>query len=269
VKPTSIICLGPPNTGKSTLMSTVAKIVPPERVKLITLRAKESSSWGYQKYGLADSGSVIIDDEWRPDLGMFKATGYRNLLQELVNLYRSDKYDAVIVDPLTDAFDLASHDILAQDKVATPKDLDGKNASLAYYGAMRKKSVNIVRDLAMLTVGPHPKWVLTAIHTQPVAEENIVKSNKQHSDARARGARFEGDVLPQMEGGYKYDMVGEFALKLYTRVKTSPSKLPEYLVQVTADSRRFAGLGVAPALESKHLPNDLAEIIKAIEGAND
>jgi len=248
-------------------MSSIAEIVAPERIKLITLRAKERDSWGYRKYGLDETATVIIDDGWQPDLGMFKATGYRDLLKTLVNAYRSDEYDAVILDPLTDAFDLASHDLLAQDRVATPKDLDGKNASLAYYGAIRKKSIAIVKDLTMLTVGEHPKWVLTAVHTQPVSEENIIESKKKHSDAKARGARFEGDVLPQMEGSYKYDMMGEFAMKLFSRVKTSPTAGAEYLVQVSADPQRFAGVGIGPSLEEKYLANNLKVIMEAIENA--
>lgn len=269
MKPTSLICLGPPNTGKSTLMASIAEIIPVERVKLITLRAKERDSWGYRKYGLDEDAEVILDVEWQPDLGMFKAEGYKMLLMTLVDLYRSDKYDAVIVDPLTDAIELASHALLSQDRVATPKDLPGKNATLAYYGAIRKKSIQIVKDLSMLTVGPHPKWLLTAMHTQPVADENIIDSKKKHSDAKAKGARYEGDVLPQMEGGYKYDMMGEFTMKLFTKVRTSPNKTPEYMVQVTADAQRFAGTGIGPALDEKYLPNNLKAVIEAIEGAND
>jgi len=265
MKPTSLIALGPPNTGKSTLLASIAEIVPVERIKLVTLRAKERDSWGYRHYGLDKEAEVIIDVGWQPDLGMFKAEGYKHLLMTLVSLYKSEDYDAIILDPLTDAFDLASHALLAQDQVATPKDLPGKNASLAYYGSIRKKSVQIVKDLTMLTVGPHPKWVLTAVHTQPVAEENIIDSKKKHSDSKAKGARYEGDVLPQMEGSYKYDMQGEFTMKLFTRVKTSPNNPPDYLVQVSADAQRFAGIGVGPSLTDKYLPNNLKQIIEAIE----
>ena len=264
MKPTSILVLGPPGTGKSTLCASIAEIVDPSRVVLIALRAKERESWKYREHGLDVTATVILDDMWRPNLDMYQADGFKSLSMLLLALYRSDEVDAVVLDPLTDAFDLASHAMLAQDEVESPRELDGKNASIAYYGAFRKKCVQIVRDLTILTAAPHPKWVLTAIHTQPVVEENII-DKKATQAKQARGTRFEGDVLPMMEGGYKFDMPGAFAMKLYTRVKTHRTNQPEYLVQVSADPQRFAGLGIAGTIKEKYLPNNLPAILKAIE----
>lgn len=264
LKPTSIVVLGAPNTGKSTLMSSICDIVEPDRVALITLRPKEKHSFGYAKYGL--DGWVITDPGWKPDLDKYNADGYLALLRLIDELYDRDDIDAVILDPLTDAFDLAGHDILKADRVGTPKELPGKGA-LGYYGALRKKAHQIVSDLTMLTVAPHPKWVLTAIHTQPMNEEGIDK-NKKTSDKKAQGVRYEGDVLPMVEGSYKYDLAGDFALKLYTHVLVQPKKLPEYVVQAQADRERFAGVGVAPTLGHKFYPNYLPTIFDAIEKAN-
>lgn len=264
LRPTSLVVLGPPNTGKSTLMSSIAEIVDPSRIALITLRPKEHSSFGYVKHGM--DGVVITDPHWKPDLGKFKAEGYLRLLKAIDQLYESEDYDAVILDPLTDAFELASHDILKSDKVATPKDLPGKGP-LAYYGAMRKKAHQIVSDLNMLTVAPHPKWVLTAIHTQPAQDEGIDR-NKETSDSKAKGVRFEGGVLPMVEGSYRYDMAGDFAIKLYTHVEVKARKEPRYVVQVRADLERFAGIGVSPTLPHEYLPNHLPTIFKAIEATN-
>ena len=265
LEPTSIIVLGPPNTGKSTLMASICEVVDPERVALITLRPKEAHSFGYVKHGL--NGLVITDPKWKPDLDQFEATGYLELLKALDRLYSSTEYDAVILDPLTDAIELAGHDILKADRVGTPRELPGKG-SIGYYGSLRKKAHQLVSDLTMLTVAPHPKWVLTAIHTQPVAEEAMVDKNKKTSDKKAQGVRFEGDVLPMMEGSYKYDMAGDFAMKLYTHVLTQPKKLPQYVIQAQADHERFAGVGTAPMLDHKFYPNALPVLFDAIEKAN-
>jgi len=75
-------------------------------------------------------------------------------------------------------------------------------------------------------------------------------------------------VLPMVEGSYKYDLVGEFALKLYTHVEVPPNKPPQYVAQVRADKSRFAGIGVAPTLDHDFYPNSLPAIFEAIEKAN-
>jgi len=264
MKPTSILVLGPPGTGKSTLLASIAEIVPTERIALICLRAKERDSWKYREHKLDETATVILDAGWRPNLDMFTADGYRSLSMLLLDLYRSDEYDAVVLDPLTDVFELVAHSLLAQDEVESPRDLDGKNSGIAYYGAFRKKCVQIVRDLTILTAAPHPKWVLAAMHTQPVVDENII-DKKSTQAKKAKGTRYEGDVLPMMEGSYKFDLAGAFAMKLYSRVIAKPNAAPEFVVQVNADPKRFAGLGIAGTIAEKHLPNDLPSILGAIE----
>ena len=266
MKPTSILVLGPPGTGKSTLCASIAEVVKPERVALIALRAKERDSWKYREHGLDETATMILDGGWRPNLEMYQADGFRELSKLLLDLYRSDKVDAVIVDPLTDVFELVAHSLLAQDMVESPRDLEGRNSGIAYYGAFRKKCVQIVKDLTILTAAPHPKWVLAAMHTQPVVDENII-DKKGTAAKKAKGTRYEGDVLPMMEGSYKFDLAGAFAMKLYSRVVAKPNAAPEFVVQVNADPKRFAGLGIAGTLDDKfkHLPNDLPSILGAID----
>ena len=185
MNPCSVLALGAPNTGKSTLLASIANIVGPENVALIALRPKEKNSFGYVQYGTGEV-HVITDRKWQPDLDQWQADGYRRLLALLQNqMYDHKTLRAVIMDPLTDVVELASHNLLADEKVPTPRDLPGKNASLAYYGSARKKMVNLIKAGTELTVAPNPKFFLTAVHTKPIHDENMLAPNKTTTDVKA------------------------------------------------------------------------------------
>lgn len=259
--PTSIVVLGPPNTGKSHMAASIAEIVDPSRVMLLALRPKELQSGEYQRHNFP--WKCYFDENWVPDLDSYVASGFKDLLRDLRNLYTSSDYDAVIIDPLTDAFDLASHSLLAQERISTPGDLPGKGP-LRYYGDLRKKCQEIVKRVTLLTVGPHPKWVICPMHTRPADDGVDLNQGKPSQSKKAKGVRFEGDILPMLDGSYRYDMIGEFTVKLYTHVDIHFQRGVTYQVQVQADTEKFAGLGMLPhdADGEKFLPNHLPTILK-------
>jgi hypothetical protein len=136
---------------------------------------------------------------------------------------------------------------------------------MQYYGDIGRDARFFIQRLTMLTTAKRPKWVIATQHTRPASEEDLNK--KKHSDAKAKGVRFEGEVLPQMEGSYRYDMGGEFSIQLFTNLDKHYQRGTSYQIQVGPDRERHAAIGSAPQLSVNVLPNDMPSLVRAVDDA--
>lgn len=261
--------IGSPKSGKSTLLGSICELVPPEQVVLICPKPNEVNSHLYVRHGLNKEAHVFHDLRWRPAVGMYEADGYRQLMQFLVELYDRDDVRAVLLDPLTDAVQLAAHELLKAEQAATPRDL---RDSISFYGALRYRLRDLVQTLTTLASPALsvPKHVFVAVHAQPTKEEDIKKNPT--AEGKAKGVSYFGDVLPTIEGSYRQDIAGEFDMVGFTTIRhrseqVRPGKFERktnYLVQLRPDSERHAGVRLAPALEEKEFPNSLPVILQAV-----
>jgi hypothetical protein len=259
------VVLGPPKTGKTSLVASVLDLPDVDKVKVYTMRPKEASSYGYQIRNMRVD--VINDPLWLPEMvsgDKLKSTAFDEVLKEVVDFYYDDTYDAVIIDPLTDIFISAGHKILAQFGVTNPADIPGKG-SMQYYGDIGRLSRFFIQRLCMLTTAKRPKWVLATMHTKPVSEDTVTQ--KKSTDTKAKGIRFEGEVLPQMEGSYRYDLGGEFSIQVYTTVDIHYKDGINYRIQVTPDRERHAAVGAAPLLDVGTIPNTMKHLVKVVDDA--
>lgn len=259
--------IGPPKTGKSTILGSICDLVDPERVALLCAKPNERNSFLYRKHGLDDRAEIFTDPLWHPSIGSYEADGFERLYRRVVDLYKDDSVDAVLVDPLTDVGPLASHALMKGEKAPTPRDM---RDSIGFYGALKYKLKELVQAIVGLAAADHPKHVLVAVHARPLTEEDI--KGKPTAEAKAKDVSFFGEVLPMIEGSYRQDIAGDFDLVGYTRVtheydSRAKERRTNYIVQVTADPEKHGGSRLGAAISEKELPNDMRSILEAFLSA--
>lgn len=278
----SVLVLSPPGTGKSYFLGSICKVVPPERVLLLCPKPREKTSALYKKYGLTQRAEVYSDlASWNPERNRFEATAWRRLFDRVDSLLTDDKYDAVLLDPFTDAVTLLEHHILAPSKVASPGELANTQA---FYRQLADKSAEFMQRLTALadsSIAKSPKFVMVAMHVQPPKEAQVLSRAqgggiKESSDQLAEGVEYEGKVLPQMEGSYRRRMAGDFGLVVYGDVKSGTRMNPEtkkmesftdFRIQVRCSEERHAKMApiVSDAVPD-YLPNDFKTLFRYLKG---
>lgn len=263
----SLAYMGPPGTGKSSLLGSCGRLGP---CKLLATKPREANSWLYRETGIAPDAEVFFDPKWRPSLNMFEADAYVRLLQRLWELYEDETYDFILLDTFTDLVELAANELLKTEKAATPRDMGD---SMGFYGALRYKLREVTQAFTALQYAPKPKHVLVAVHTQPAKEDQVRKGTVVEStDNRSHGVEYEGNVLPMIEGGYRYKFAGEFDIVAFSDIRITKKivdrksvDVVEYIAQVSPDNDRHAKQSLAAVFANKELPNDFAEFLKILQ----
>jgi len=269
----SIVNIGAPGMGKSYFAGSVCEVVDPERVLLLVTKPREKSGWLYRKHGLTKRAIVFHDQGWNPSASKYVATAWKNLMTTLDNLYEDTDYDAIILDPGTDAIKLADHSLMAPHKVGSPGDLGDTRS---YYRQLKDKSQEFVDKLVGLSISDltkSPKHIIVTWHAQPPKED--INPNKASADQVGKGVEYEGKVLPMIEGSYRRKLAADFSCVAYAdilparRVMDKESKKlvqrdAEYVIQVIADADRHAKVADAPPMREKYLPNNFKALYDAV-----
>ena len=251
----SVLCLGPPGTGKSKLLGSAAEH---GKAVLLSLRANEPNSWAYTREGLDLSFNpatdLFVDNKWQPDLDLFEATAAMRFVQRLYELQEDTEYDIVLIDPLTDLSVICANLIVAKQKVAAISDLDDSRGA---YGRMRDMQRRITKLITSLQYAAKPKHVLVACHVQPAKEDE--RGNRE--------VTFSGEVLAALDGSYREHIAGEFQLVLHSRIvmegESYKDKKASYQVEVASNVKRHNKIALAPALEGM-LDNDFGVVMEAV-----
>jgi len=271
----SLVNIGGPGFGKSTFAGSICEVVDPERVLLMVTKPREKTGWLYKKYGLTQRAEVFHDQEWNPEANKFKATAWHDLMKRLDELYEDVDYDAIILDPGTDAIKLADHALMSPHKVGSPGDLGDTRS---YYRQLKDKSQEFVDKLVGLSISDltkSPKHIIVTWHAQPPKED--ITPGKASSDQVGKGIEYEGKVLPMIEGSYRRKLAADFSCQVYAEVlpaKKSMDKMSkklvdlpaQYVIQVMADGERFPKIADAPPMTQKYLPNDFKTLYNLIVG---
>ncbi len=272
----SIAVLGPPGTGKSTLLGSVGKYIDPAAVKLLATKPRESNSWLYRATGITAGAEIFHDPKWRPSAEQFEAEGWKRLVKRIWELHDDPNIRVVIVDPFTDVVTLAMHNILAPRKVASPNDTgDGQGV----YGTLRHRLKEITQALTALQFAKVPKHVLVAAHVQPAKEDVQLSRNqgggtKRSQDHASEGIEYEGNVLPMIEGGYRREFASEFDVVVYSDVVhrkvpvpgSAPRTESSYVLQVAPDVDRHAKHVLGPLSSTGPIRNDFMELLTTLKG---
>lgn len=284
IPPCSVVNLGAPGTGKSTLAASFCELIPPSETLLLVTKPGEEASFGYLKHGL--KAELYFDEGWLPTLKRFGYGAYLKLLTRVANLLSDEKYGLVIMDCGTDAVNLIEHTILGPSGIGSPGDLDNTQQ---FYRQLRDKAQELVGTAALLatTAAKRPKWVVIPWHVQPPKEGSYVKDPENPrgpkiktvaADEKAQGIEYEGMVLPQIEGGYRRKLAADVSIVVYHDVVTrNPTKeeyaagqrgkVTEFVMQVRPNEERHAKLRLARALPMEYLPNDATALVVALKEA--
>lgn len=265
----SFLLMGSPGTGKSTAAASIINVPGVEKVLVLGTKPRELNSFAYASEKFTKE--LFMDAKWRPSLGMFEADAYIRLMHRLFALFDDDQFDAVILDAGTDAYELASHELLKTEKSATPRDMKD---SMSYYGALGYKAKELTQAVTMLQFAPNrAKHVIVTMHTQP-AKEDSARGNET-ADKAGKGVEFEGNVMAAIEGRHRRTIAGEFDAVLFTDIKNEKKlvagKMQEstrYVLQVTPDNERHSKVCMAPLLKEKEIDNDLGVLFKLLTGVS-
>ena len=277
--PISMVILGAPGLGKSTLAGSVKELDQVDNVLLLVTKPGEEKSYLYQKYGLTEKAELFYDLDWNPTLGEFKAGAYLKLMKRLKSLQSDDIYDAVIIDPGTDAINLLEHHILEPQGVGSPGDLANTQN---FYRQLRDKAQEFVMYAHLLSTPlvKRPKFVLIPWHTQPPKEGMVVnmgqgmKEKQQSADQKGAGIEYEGMVLPMIEGGYRRKLAADVDLVVYCDIETKRQLDPktkkmvevvEHQIQVVPNKDRHSKVRIAPTLAGQMIPNNMKALLEAVE----
>lgn len=260
----SFLLMGPPGTGKSKTASTILNVTGVEKALVLGTKPRELNSYGYDSPKFKKE--LYFDARWRPSLGLFDADGYIKLMRRLYELYDDEEYDAIILDAGTDAYELASHELLKVEKAATPRDM---RDSMSYYGALGYKAKELTQSFTALQFAKKPKHIIMTMHTQP-AKEDSARGNTT-ADKAGSGVEYEGNVMAAIEGRHRRTIAGDFDTVLFTDIKNEKKldkgKMTEstrYVLQVRPDQERHAKIALGPLISEKEIDNDLGLLFKLL-----
>lgn len=277
----SYVIAGPGGTGKSSFLGSMAKYVKDtygKKTLLIATLPREIRSWKYQELGPDYLDRVIVEDEdWRPDLKRFNATGFQKTLEIEEWLYDNESYGAVILDNGTEHAEQAWHACLAPLSVSSPSEIEGRSRWLPYerLDAMLDQSV---KSLVSLTTHPTaPKFVGISWHIQAPKDDTVEgdgtggKTVKVSADNQAKGIEYEGEILPMIRGKYRRRLVNQVEAMLHTDIQQrqmlKDGKLVQdvsYMIQVRPNAERHVKLpGAMPGFT--FIPNDFESFVQVLK----
>lgn len=277
MQPLTIIALGGPGLGKSTLAGSICEVVPPNETLLIVAKPGEEKSFTYVKHGLDQSAELFFDMGWLPGLKRYKAGAYNKLLQRIVDLVDDTKFGAVIVDPGTDVVNMIEHCILEPHGKGSFGDLADTMGAYRSLGDMSQEFLMTASLLSSRLV-KRPKWVIIPWHVQPAKEGQYVKigqgqKEKQESaDEKAQGIEYEGVVLPMLEGRYRRKLAADVDVVVYCDLEVKKNLRTQvdevsYFIQAAPNKDRHAKVRGSPVLRGR-FPNNMQALIAAMEEAN-
>lgn len=265
----SLVVAGPPGTGKSWFLGSMAEKGP---TLLLATMAREAKSVRYQQHNV---DVVLLEDEkWRPTAGSFEATAFTSFLNIIEELLDDDHYHNIIIDSGTELGEHAWHEAMKVHGVASPAEMsDNRSRWLPY------EQLDILLDqavkgcVALTSLPPKPKNVAFSWHTQPPKDDTVEQGGtKKSADNRGEGVEYEGNVLPMIRGRFRRRLAGQvdaFLLTELTMKMGAGSKslkhglVPTYEIQVRPNPERHTKFpGVLPNVS--FIPNEFTELEKLI-----
>lgn len=258
---TSGVVAGPPGTGKSWLLGTVAEEEGNDPLLVATL-AKEVESTLYKRY---DIPYVPIDDpDWSPSQDKLESTGFRKFTDLMVELLDDEKFGFVLIDSGTQLAELAWHYSLLPHNVASPAMLEeGNNRWLPYetLDIYMTEAVIKATNLTMAEKAKRPKHVFFTWHVRPQQDEMWTKATgvKKSKDQKSEGIEYEGKLLPQVRGQFRRRLMEYVSTFVWTDIKLlydGPKQVGvDYLIQVMGDNERHCKVP-GPKPEEMYIPNN-------------
>uniref|UniRef100_A0A6M3JPG7 Putative ATPase domain containing protein n=1 Tax=viral metagenome TaxID=1070528 RepID=A0A6M3JPG7_9ZZZZ len=274
------IIAGPPGTGKSWLLGTMAE--QSERTLVIATLPREAKSTKYLENADRVDVALLTDPDWAPSQNRFEASAFLTALELFEALYEDEKYDTIILDNGTEFVEHTWHECLKFHGVASPAEMDGESRWTPYEALKGKldEGVKLLVGLST-TEAARPKNVGIAWHTQAPKEDTVEGSGnfrkvKKSADSVSKHVEYEGNVLPNVRGGYRRLLASQVDAYLLTQLDQvmirgadkKTKKVMKYRVQVMTNPERHVKLpGKMP--DEEFIENNWAELqrLLALPGA--
>lgn len=271
----SLVVAGPPGTGKSWFLGTMAKLGP---TLLIATLPREVKSYQYQLHNI--DHVLLYDKEWLPSANRFDATGFRDFLDLMEALLDDKEYRNIIIDNGTELGEICWHAALKTHSVASPGEMVDKKNRWLPYDQINDYMDQAVKSATALTnpgAAVLPKNVGFTWHVQPpkddttetveVAPNVKVQKTKESGDHVGQGVEYEGNMLPSIRGRFRRKLVSLVDAFVFTElvpevVKDGNRARKElrYKIQVRPTEDRHVKLpGPLPA--HMHIDNDFEQFL--------
>lgn len=270
----SLVVAGPPGTGKSWFLGTMAETGP---TLLIATLSREVNSVQYQRNNV---DVVLLEDlGWKPSAEepQFEATAFTDFLKLIQELYEDDYYRNIIVDSGTELAEAAWHEALMPHGVAAPAEMEDKKSRWLPYETLDILLDQAIKGVVSLTkLAKTPKNVGIAWHVQPPKDDTYetsgdVKSKKASADHAGEGVEYEGKVLPMIRGRFRRRLASQVDAYIYSDIQwrtggegVKKKRTPSFVVQVAPLQDRHTKLP-GPVPEVTHIPNNFKEFMGLIE----
>ena len=270
----SLVVAGPPGTGKSWFLGSMAET---GKTLLIATLTREAKSVQYQRH---DVDTIMLQDKhWVPSAGRFDAKAFTSFLDIIDWLMEDDTYKNVVVDNGTELGESAWHEAMSIHGVATPAEMEDKRSRWLPYDQLDIYLDQAIKGIVSLTSDAAlPKNVGISWHTQPPKDDNYdttTKTVKESADHKGEGVEYEGNALPMIRGRYRRRLAAQVDCYLSTELQHNLKRgdkslslkgtIPEYMVQVRPNKERHTKFpGVMPDVSFIHNEfGNLVELIKS------
>lgn len=246
----SLVIAGPPGTGKSWFLGSMAET---GKTLLIATLAREAKSVMYQRH---DVDVILLQDNgWVPSSGKFEAESFTKFLDVIEWLKDDEEYKNIVVDNGTELAEAAWHEAMSIHGVATPAEMDDQRSRWLPYDQLDIYLDQAIKGIVSLTDdAARPKNVGISWHTQPPKDDTYdtkTQTTKASADSKGEGVEYEGTMLPMIRGRYRRRLAGQVDCYLMTdlqhNIKREEGKTtlsltkgiqPEYKVQVRPNKER-------------------------------
>lgn len=277
------VIAGPPGTGKSTVLGSMADVLGRDRVLLLATLAREAESWKYQTDPPIPR-ITFVDTNWVPTTGKLEATAFRQFIDTLEWLHdEDDQYDGIVVDSGTELAELGWHLSMLPHGVATPAEMEGEKSRFLPYETLDIHLSSAVSKLQALTkTAKRPKHVFVSWHVQAPKDDTTEKVGservrKESADNAGKGVEYEGDVLPMVRGRFRRRVASQFDAMLYTEVQFQTVQEaarvrlePKFMLQVRPNPERHSKFpGPLPSmtyLDVTHPINGFQAFLDLVDG---
>lgn len=214
---------GIPGTGKSHFARSARAL---GKTAVALCDPKETSFYG------TDGVTVFADLDWRPHLSQYDADGITMLFAWL-DARGKDDTKFVVVDPMSEASDLAMHDVLKVHQTDDPRAVEYGRAYVAHDQQMKAMLTEFRRLVAA------GKTVICTFHGQMRELEGAGPAKKAKAMTGELEWRFDEQMLPAIGSNYRQRIHSAFDLWLYTAPEGfGPAR--RYYVTAVADAVRPA-----------------------------
>jgi hypothetical protein len=255
--------VGVGGSGKSSFARSAIQALPASKKAFGFLSPAEAPSYG----GVDMDFTPLDDPEWHPSLDSYKASGYRNAVKALMQLFKREDLGLVVVDTDSILSTCIFRDCLAPYNTDDPTTLGGN--SRTPYAVHNLRFMEFIQTLDALRWSRHCH-VIHLWHAETREVEGLGtprKETEKVGGSTKTVMKWDEALLPVMHGSLRQSISTAFDVHFYAEPVLGARPFRCRLV-AAPDATRLAKtrLPIMPAIQKAgELPNDWPTLLKMVE----